>query len=125
MHYYVRVLRLYADFSGRARRKEYWMFVLINLIVTFALDRIDTQTGLYHSYTGLGILGTIYTLAVIIPGLAVSVRRMHDVGYSGWTLLVVLIPIIGAVWVFIMLVTEGERKENQYGLPHRSPQPGR
>ena len=104
MEWYLTVLKKYAVFSGRARRKEYWMFILFNLIISFAIGFI------------LGILGVgsnsfilnIYPLAVFIPSIAVGVRRMHDVGKSGWFL---LIPI----YSLILLIQEGEKGTNQYG----------
>jgi len=101
MNYYFKVLQNYATFSGRARRKEYWMFVLFNMIVAFVF-------GFVCGLIGIPELANIYTLAVLLPSIAVGVRRMHDVGKSGWFL---LIPIYN----FILAVTEGEKGENQYG----------
>ena len=80
MEWYLKVMKQYADFNGRARRKEYWMFVLFNAIVTIILSVIDTVAGSYGALTG------IYSLAVLIPTLAVGVRRLHDTGKSGWML---------------------------------------
>lgn len=101
MNYYFKVLQNYATFSGRARRKEYWMFVLFNIIVSFVF-------GFVCGLIGIPELANLYTLAVLLPSIAVGVRRMHDVGKSGWFL---LIPIYN----FILAVTEGEKGENQYG----------
>ena len=101
MNYYFKVLQNYATFSGRARRKEYWMFVLFNVIVAFVF-------GFVCGLIGIPELANLYTLAVLLPSIAVGVRRMHDVGKSGWFL---LIPIYN----FILAVTEGEKGENQYG----------
>ncbi|MDI9366085.1 MAG: DUF805 domain-containing protein [Flavobacterium sp.] len=101
MKYYVTVLSKYAVFSGRARRSEYWFFVLFNFIVSTLLLVLDFTL---H----LNFLHTIYLLVVIIPSIAVGVRRMHDVGKSGWYL---LIPIYNLILVF----TEGTRGENEYG----------
>jgi uncharacterized membrane protein YhaH (DUF805 family) len=101
MNYYIKVLQNYATFSGRARRKEYWMFVLFNVIVAFAF-------GFVCGLIGIPEIANLYTLAVLLPSIAVGVRRMHDVGKSGWYL---LIPIYN----FILAVTEGEKGENQYG----------
>lgn len=116
MKWYLKVLKQYADFSGRARRTEYWMFFLYNFIFSFVLGRIDVIIGTYEPDIGLGVLGGLYSLFVLIPGLAVAVRRLHDVGKSGWMLLVSLIPIIGVIWLFILLVTDSEPGENQYGV---------
>ncbi len=107
MKWYLKVLRQYADFNGRARRSEYWYFALFNFIIGMAFVFID---GLITSMSdgGFGMLNLIYSLAVLIPGIAVAVRRMHDVGKSGWYM---LIPIYNIILAF----TEGEKGENQYG----------
>ncbi len=115
MNWYLKVLKQYADFSGRARRKEYWMFALFNIIFAFVLGFIDGLVGSFSPEIGIGVLGGIYSLAVLIPGLAVSVRRLHDVGKSGWMILIVLIPIIGAIWLLVLMVTDSNPGENQYG----------
>ena len=101
MNYYLKVLQNYANFNGRARRKEYWMFVLFNFIASFILVFIG---GLLE----FPLLANLYSLAVLLPSIAVAVRRMHDVGKSGWY---VLIPIYN----FILCVTEGNSGENEYG----------
>ena len=102
MEWYLKVVRdNYANFNGRARRKEYWMFVLFNAIIGTAIAFIGGFVGFY-------LLGTIYNVAIIIPSIAVAVRRMHDVGKSGWFL---LIPI----YSFILAVSDSEAAENKYG----------
>ncbi len=101
MQYYLKALQNYAVFSGRAIRSEYWYFVLFNVIFSFVI-------GLIAGLIKVPIIGTIYSLAVLIPGIAVGVRRMHDVDKSGWYL---LIPIYNLV----LACTEGTRGENQFG----------
>jgi uncharacterized membrane protein YhaH (DUF805 family) len=103
MNWYLKVLKQYADFGGRARRKEYWMFILFNVIFSFVLGFIDGFMGLRFG------IGSIYVLAVLIPSIAVSVRRMHDVDKSGWYC---LIPIYN----IILACTEGTQGENKYGV---------
>lgn len=115
MNWYMEVLRKYAEFSGRARRKEYWFFVLFNLIIAFVLGFIDGLIGTFSADYGIGLLGGLYSLAVLIPGLAVSVRRLHDTGRSGWWLLIALIPFIGAIVLLIFMLSDSERGSNQYG----------
>jgi uncharacterized membrane protein YhaH (DUF805 family) len=107
MKWYLKVVKdNYANFKGRASREEYWMFVLFNFIFIIALSFIEVFLfGLYSS-----ILSNIYYLAVLVPTIAVGVRRMHDTGKSGWFL---LIPIYN----LILAVTSGESGENQYGAP--------
>ncbi|MEM8898682.1 MAG: DUF805 domain-containing protein [Bacteroidota bacterium] len=115
MEWYLKVIRQYADFSGRARRKEYWMFRLFDLMIGVGAGVTDY---LLDSKMYLGIYGTVYLLyrlVLFIPSLAVAVRRLHDVGKGGWFLLVVFIPVIGLIWLFILFVTEGEQKENVWG----------
>jgi uncharacterized membrane protein YhaH (DUF805 family) len=109
MEWYLEVLKKYAVFSGRSRRKEYWMFFLFNLIIAFVLGFIEGILGIP------GVVGMLYSLAVLIPGIAVSVRRLHDTGRSGWWLLIALIPLIGAVVLLIFMVQEGKNEPNDFG----------
>ncbi|MCF8364419.1 MAG: DUF805 domain-containing protein [Bacteroidales bacterium] len=116
MEWYLKVLRNYANFSGRARRKEYWMFALLNFIFTIIAMIMDNVLGInYGMDIFYGPLYTIYALAVIIPSLAVLVRRLHDVGKSGWWFFISLIPIVGAIWLLVLTVTDSESGENQWG----------
>ena len=115
MNWYLLVLKKYVDFSGRARRKEYWMFVLFHVIFVIAAVVVDSLMGLTFDASGLGFVYLLYALATLLPGLAVSVRRLHDIGKSGWMILVSLIPIIGGIWLLVLAVTEGEPNANQYG----------
>lgn len=109
------VFENYANFSGRARRSEYWYFTLMSAIIAIILAVIDNTTGLTFGSASNGILGTIYGLAVLLPGLAVAVRRLHDVGKSGWFFFIILIPIIGAIWLLVLFCTDGEQGTNKYG----------
>ncbi|WP_299060993.1 DUF805 domain-containing protein [uncultured Polaribacter sp.] len=112
MNWYLKVLREhYLDFNGRARRQEFWMFTLINTIISYALSGLDWVFGL----TVFSMISLIYSLLVVIPGIAVCVRRLHDVGKSGWYYLLILIPIIGWIWLIVLFATEGEHKPNQWG----------
>jgi uncharacterized membrane protein YhaH (DUF805 family) len=109
VNWYMAVLKNYAGFSGRARRTEYWMFALFSFIITAVLDLIGmaVKLGAY--------LGLIYGLLVLIPTLAVGVRRLHDTGRSGWWLLIGLIPIIGAIILIVFMVLDSEPGDNKYG----------
>lgn len=146
MNWYKKVvLENYANFNGRARRSEYWYFILFNAIFSLALTLIDNLLGLQFGTADSGVLNTIYSLAVFIPSLAVSVRRLHDIGKSGWLLLIAYgaiillavflilgtfmysfdssalimifaLLIIGvAIWLLIMFCTEGDDFTNKYG----------
>lgn len=116
MHWYVDVLKKYAEFGGRAGRQEFWMFVLFNFLATLVLGFIDVATGLASEQTGIGLLSGLYSLGVLIPYLAVSVRRLHDTGRTGWWLLIVLIPLIGPIVLLVFMVLDSEPGQNQYGL---------
>ncbi|PQB06912.1 hypothetical protein BST83_06915 [Polaribacter filamentus] len=112
MNWYLKVLKEhYLDFSGRARRKEYWMFTLVNLIISWSLGSLDFIFGT----TFFSLISVVYSLLVFIPSLAVAVRRLHDVGKSGWYYLLIFIPIIGWIWLLVLLVTEGESNSNKWG----------
>lgn len=115
MNWYLQVLKKYADFNGRARRKEYWMFVLFNLIFAIAAMVIDSVIGLTVPSLPYGYIYLLYTLVTLVPSIAVAVRRLHDLGKSGWFLLIALIPIVGAIWLIVLFATEGVRGDNQYG----------
>lgn len=110
MNYYLSALKKYAVFSGRSQRAEYWYFVLFHFIIIIVLGIISAVVG-----DSSGILGILYFLAVLIPALAVAVRRLHDVGKSGWMLLITLIPLIGTIWFFVLMVTDSNPGENKYG----------
>ena len=115
MNWYLEVLKKYAVFSGRARRKDFWFFVLFNIIISIVLAVIDGVTGSFSPEAGMGLLGGIYTLAVLIPGIAVSVRRLHDTERSGWWLLIALVPLIGAIVLLVFMVQDSKPGQNQYG----------
>jgi uncharacterized membrane protein YhaH (DUF805 family) len=115
MNWYLKVLKQYADFNGRARRKEYWMFTLFNLIFMIVTIMLDRSLGMTIAPAPYGYLSIIYILAMIIPGIALAVRRLHDVGKSGWFYFIVLIPIIGSIWMLVLFCTEGNRGDNEYG----------
>ena len=109
MNWYLEPLKKYAVFSGRARRKEYWMFILFNMVIFFVLGLIEGFAG------SPGVLGGIYGLAVLIPTIAVFVRRLHDTNRSGWWWLISFIPLIGAVVLLVFMVQDSQPGENQYG----------
>lgn len=114
MDWYLKVLKNYVGFSGRARRKEYWMFTLFNIIVSFVLGFIDGLAGL-EAGGGLGMLGLLYSLAVFLPSLAVGVRRLHDTDKSGWWILLGLIPVLGWIVLLVFFVMEGTQGDNRFG----------
>ena len=115
MDWYLEVLKKYAVFEGRAGRKEYWFFILFNILISMALGYVDWLTGNINPETGLGILSGIYALGVMIPGMAVSVRRLHDTDRSGWWLLITFVPVIGAIVFLYFMVLDSNPETNEYG----------
>ena len=125
MDWYLKVLKNYVGFEGRARRKEFWMFVLFNFIVTIVLMVIDSVLGTMNAKIGLGMLSGLYGLATFLPNLAVSVRRLHDIDRSGWWLLIAFIPLIGAIMLIVWYATEGNRSDNRFGPDPKAGEEGR
>jgi uncharacterized membrane protein YhaH (DUF805 family) len=115
LSWYLEALKKYAVFSGRSRRREYWYFVLFNIIVSIVLGWIDALLGTRGSYAGAGLLSGIYGLAVIIPSLAVTVRRLHDIDRSGWWILIGLVPLIGVIVLLVFALQDGTPGDNRYG----------
>jgi uncharacterized membrane protein YhaH (DUF805 family) len=108
VNWYIAVLKNYVGFSGRARRQEFWMFVLFNLIVAAVLFAIGAAIKTQIPYI-------IYGLAVFLPGLAVTIRRLHDTGKSGWWYLIVIVPIAGPITLLVFVCLEGTRGDNAFG----------
>lgn len=114
MHWYLDVLKKYAVFQSRARRKEYWMFTLFSMLIYIGLMIIEGILGM-GSEGGIGLLSLFYSLGVLLPSLAVTVRRLHDTGRSGWWLLIGLIPLVGGIVLLVFMVLDGQPGSNQYG----------
>jgi uncharacterized membrane protein YhaH (DUF805 family) len=109
------VFENYANFNGRARRSEYWWFVLMNIIFAVIAAVIDGMLGTNFEPLPYGYVYFAYALAVLIPGLAVAIRRLHDTGKSGWFVLIALVPLIGGIWLLVLLCSNGVQGENEYG----------
>jgi uncharacterized membrane protein YhaH (DUF805 family) len=115
LSWYLQALKKYAVFSGRSRRMEYWYFVLFNIIVGIVLGAIDGLLGTRGSVMGAGLLSGIYGLAILIPSLAVTVRRLHDIDRSGWWILIALVPLIGSIVLLVFALLDGTPGPNRYG----------
>ena len=106
------VLKNFANFNGRARRKEFWTFTIVNIIVSILLS-------IFSAIPVLGLLfmllSIVYPLAVLIPSIAVCVRRLHDTNRTGWLVLLGLIPIVGVIILIVFGIQEGTPGDNQYG----------
>ena len=113
MKWFLKVLQQYSDFDGRARRKEFWIFMLFNWMFGAVASTLDIVLGFSWGYFFL--LNGLYSIVLLIPSLAVAVRRLHDIGKSGWMLLILMIPVIGGIWMLVLLLREGNSFENEYG----------
>ncbi len=115
MNWYLEVLKKYAVFDGRARRKEYWFFVLFNVIISIVLSVVDSAIGFSTDAGNVGVLGGIYSLAVLIPSIAVTVRRLHDTERSGWWFLIAFVPLVGWIILLVFTLFDGTPGPNKYG----------
>jgi uncharacterized membrane protein YhaH (DUF805 family) len=111
MHWYLEVLKKYTLFTGRARRSEYWYFVLVSFVITLVLGIVDA---ILRKMVGMGPLGMLYGLAVLVPSIAVAIRRLHDTDRSGWWLLLALVPLVGLVLI-VFLAQDSMASTNRYG----------
>ncbi len=120
MSYYLTVLKKYAVFEGRARRAEYWWFVLFNVIISVVLNTIFGARGgvpeePLAQATPLAIIPAIYALGILLPSLAVAVRRLHDTGRTGWWIFIGLIPLVGWIVLIVFYVQDSDASDNAYG----------
>ncbi|TXD50709.1 DUF805 domain-containing protein [Polaribacter sp. IC063] len=117
MNWYLKVLKQYLDFSGRARRKEYWFFILFHIIFYAVCITLDVMLGTAagEGDNEIGFLSLIYFLLTAIPSFALSIRRIHDIGKSGWMVLVSIIPIAGSIWFLVLTCMDSEAKANKWG----------
>jgi uncharacterized membrane protein YhaH (DUF805 family) len=126
MKWFLNVLQHYADFSGRARRKEYWMFVLFYVIFALVAAGIDRAITLQTNHVNRGSVLPVfscYIYTMYLPFLTVTVRRLHDTGRSGWWILINLVPVIGNIWVLVLTLQKGQQDSNRYGLDPKSMPP--
>jgi len=114
MNWYLAVLKKYAVFEGRARRMEYWMFTLFNIIIIFVLGIVGRVVGL-GGESGMNVLGSLYSLGILVPAIAVGVRRLHDTGRSGLWMLIIFLPVLGALIFLVLMVLDSQPESNQYG----------
>jgi len=115
MNWFLEVLKKYATFSGRAQRAEYWYFLLFSTLILIVLSVIDSMTGSYNEETGWGLLSGLYSIAVLLPSIAVGARRLHDISRSGWWLLIGMIPLIGTIVLIVFFAQDSTPGDNAYG----------
>ena len=114
MEWYLKVFRQYSDFESRARRKEYWMFLLVNLIVSIVVGVAGgTLQGI--GVPGASALSWVYAAIAIVPSIAVGARRLHDIGRSGWWQLIALVPLVGVIVLLFWAAADGAPGSNLYG----------
>ena len=106
--YFILAFKKFADFNGRANKREFWWYFLASIIVSIVLGLISPN------------LSNLYALISLIPGLAIGARRLHDIGKGGWMQLVLLIPVIGIIWLIVLWAQDGDPKKNKYGEPSRA-----
>ncbi len=115
-------LKRYTDFAGRSRRKEYWFFLLFVLIVAIALSIVEGVLGLSGMVGGVyGPLTLIFLLGILVPSIAVQIRRFHDQDKSGWFVLLSLIPFVGGLIVLVFMFLEGTKGPNRFGPDPKNP----
>lgn len=115
MNWYLKVFNDYYEFKGRARRSEYWMFLLYNFSFATILFIADVILQSTIKFFPFGWFYILYAVMSIVPNIAVTVRRLHDIGKSGWMILLCLIPFVGGIWLFILLLFDSDSEENDYG----------
>lgn len=115
MKWYLHAFKNFLNFNGRASRTEYWMFVILNTTFAVASYTIDLIFNLGFGELGYGPFYIIYSLIAALPGIALSVRRLHDTGRKGSFIFIALLPILGAIWLLILFLMKGDDEENDYG----------
>lgn len=115
MNYFIEGIKKYAQFHGRARRAEYWNFVLFSIILTLAIALLEASAGMTPDFSRGGVISMLFNIFILIPSLAVGVRRLHDTNTSGWFTFIALIPIIGILVLIFKLAQKGDTGANQYG----------
>jgi uncharacterized membrane protein YhaH (DUF805 family) len=115
MSWFLAALGKYATFAGRARRREYWFFFLFYVLIYFALSFLDSLFGAFDPKRGVGLLSGVFALGMLLPSLAVGARRLHDIGRSGWWLLISLVPLVGLLVLMAFALKDGDPGPNAYG----------
>ena len=115
MNWYLTALKKYAVFGSRSRRAEYWFFLLFNVLISVVLGILDGVLGTSSGDGTVGLFGGVYSLAVLIPGIAVTIRRLHDTDRSGWWALICFVPCVGAIILIVFLAQEGTPGPNRFG----------
>lgn len=105
----------YAKFDGRAGRKQFWLFMLAYFGAMMVIRALDGGMSMHDDLNGISALSVVFWLSMVLPYIAVSIRRLHDTNRSGWWFLIGLVPVIGLVWFFVLMVLSGTNGDNQFG----------
>ena len=109
------IINQYADFDGRTGRKAFWMFVLVSALVSISINLVEVMM------LQTNIIGFLYTLAILVPAIAINTRRLHDINKSGWWQLIVFIPLVGSIIIIVWFATKSVNEGNQYGSAATAP----
>ncbi|MDR7379589.1 uncharacterized membrane protein YhaH (DUF805 family) [Rhodoferax ferrireducens] len=115
MNWFVDALKKYAVFSGRAQRSEYWYFFLFYFGLAIGAALLDGMVGAFNRQAGVGVFGSIVALGLLLPSLAVGVRRLHDIDRSGWWLLIAVVPVVGAIVLLVFSLKDSQPGSNRFG----------
>lgn len=115
MDWFFTALKRYAVFRGRAGRPEYWYFVLLYLVCSLGMAILDALAGTVNAESGAGLFGSVFGLALLLPTIAVGVRRLHDIDRTGWWLLISLVPLIGWIVLIVFAAQPGTPGSNRFG----------
>jgi uncharacterized membrane protein YhaH (DUF805 family) len=123
MRWYLEVVKQYAVFGGRARRREFWMFSLVDTIISIVIEVADWLLGTDDLLLDTGALSWVYGLAIVVPTVAVTARRLHDIDRTAWWLLLVFLPVVGWIVLLVFCVTAGTRGPNRFGPDPKAVEP--
>lgn len=121
MNYFLDALKNYVNFTGRATRQQYWMYILFYIVFYFIAVMLDINLGQFDKEEMTGFISTIYTFGLLLPTIAILARRLHDIGRSSWWILLILIPVAGSLVILIFTLIDSQKGENEYGMSLKYP----
>lgn len=121
MNYFLDALKNYVNFTGRATRQQYWMYILFYILFYFIAVMLDINLGQFDEEEMTGFISTIYTFGLLLPTIAILARRLHDIGRSSWWILLILIPVAGSLVILIFTLIDSQKGENEYGMSLKYP----